>query len=123
MVAVRKSSMENKHGREPEMLPVDQLFMFLVWLKNGLNLDFTSWLFNSNKSSVLNADKLHYFYFSQAAIPIWLTKVSNMQINFVDPREHCETLMFYDSSRRCDDIVSHGGSEKKQAWQKTKSYL
>ena len=38
---------------------VDQLFMFLVWLKNdGLNLNFTCWLFNSIKSSVLNADKL-----------------------------------------------------------------
>ena len=38
----------DKHGRKPKMLLVDQLFMFLVWLKNGLNLDFTSWLFNSN---------------------------------------------------------------------------
>ena len=25
--------------------------MFLSWLKNDLNLDFTSWLFNSNKST------------------------------------------------------------------------
>ena len=39
-------SEENKHGRKPKILPVDQLFMFLLWLKNGLNLDFTSWLFN-----------------------------------------------------------------------------
>ena len=44
---------------ENQKLPVDQLFMFLVWLKNGLNLDFTIWLFNSNKSYVLTADKLH----------------------------------------------------------------
>ena len=42
-------SEENKRGRNPKMLPVDQLFMFLVWLKNGFNLDFTSWSFNSNK--------------------------------------------------------------------------
>ena len=49
---------ENKCGRKPKMLPVDQLFMLLVWLKNGLNLDFASWFFNSNKSSVSNAEKL-----------------------------------------------------------------
>ena len=42
----------NKRGRKLKILPVDQLFMFLVWLKNGLNLDFTSWLFNSKKSTV-----------------------------------------------------------------------
>ena len=45
-------SKEKKSGRKPKMLPVDQLFMFLVGLKNGLNLDFASWLFNSNKSTV-----------------------------------------------------------------------
>ena len=49
---------ENKRGRKPKMLPVDQLFIILVWLKNGLNLQFASWLFNSNKASVSNANKL-----------------------------------------------------------------
>ena len=49
---------ENKCGRKPKMLPVDQLFLLLVWLKNGLNLDLASWFFNSNKSSVSNAEKL-----------------------------------------------------------------
>ena len=43
---------EEKRGRKPKMVPVDQLFMFLVWLKNGLNLDFTSWLSNSSKTAV-----------------------------------------------------------------------
>ena len=47
------------------MLSIDQLFVFLVCLKNGLNLDFTSWLFDANKS---------YFYFSLGVIPIWPTK-------------------------------------------------
>ena len=46
---------ENKRARKS----VDHLFMYLVWLKNnGLNLNFTSWLFNSIKSSVSKADKL-----------------------------------------------------------------
>ena len=31
-------SEENKRDRKPKMLPVDQLFMFFVWLKNGLNI-------------------------------------------------------------------------------------
>ena len=43
---------EEKRGRKPKMVPVDQLFMYLVWLKNGLNLDFTSWLSNSSKTAV-----------------------------------------------------------------------
>ena len=32
--------------------------------------------------------------------------------NFVDPGEHCEKLMFHDSLRRGDDIVSPGRSEE-----------
>ena len=41
-------SEENNSGRNPKMLPADQLFMFQVWLKNGLNLDFTSYLIQIN---------------------------------------------------------------------------
>ena len=69
-------SEENKCGRKPKMLPVDQLFMFLVWLKNGLNLDFPGWLFNSNKSTVsqMLISWISYLYFSLGAIPIWPTK-------------------------------------------------
>ena len=69
-------SKEKKRGRKPKMLPVDQLFMFLVWLKNGLNLDFASWLFNSNKSTVsrMVINEINYLYFSLGAIPIWPTK-------------------------------------------------
>ena len=69
-------SEENKRDRKPKMLPVNQLFMFFMWLKNGLNLDFTSWLFNSNKSTVsrLLISWINYLYFSLGAIPIWPTK-------------------------------------------------
>ena len=31
---------------------------------------------------------------------------------FVDPGKHCKKLMFYDPSRRGDDIVSSGRSEE-----------
>lgn len=44
-------SEENKRDRKSEMLSVDQFFMFLVWLNNVLNLDFTSWLFDSSKTT------------------------------------------------------------------------
>ena len=64
-------SKENKRGRKPKMLPVDQLFTFLVWLKNGLNLDFTSWLFNSVSQMLISW--INYIYFSLGVIPIWPT--------------------------------------------------
>ena len=49
---VSPGPIEDKRGRKPKTLPVDQLFMFLVCLKNDLNLDFTSWLSNSSKTAV-----------------------------------------------------------------------
>ena len=56
------------------MLPVGQLFILFVWLKNGLNLDFTSWFFNSVDFSQMLKSWINYLYFSLGAIPIWLTK-------------------------------------------------
>ena len=38
--------------------------------------------------------------------------------NFVDPREHCEKSMFYDATRRGDDIVSPGRSEENKRGRK-----
>ena len=69
-------SEENKSETKPKMLPVFQLLMFLVWLINGLNLDFKSWLFNSNKSIVspMLINWIYYLYFSLGAISILPTK-------------------------------------------------
>ena len=38
--------------------------------------------------------------------------------NFVDPREHCGKSMFYDATRRGDDIVSLGRSEENKRGRK-----
>ena len=43
--------------------------------------------------------------------------------NFVDPGEHCEKLMFYDPSRRGDDIVSSVRSEENSVVENQKCYL
>ena len=50
--------------------------MFLVWLKNALNLDFTSWLFNLNESTVsrMLISWINYLYSYLGAIPIGPTK-------------------------------------------------
>ena len=66
---------ENKCGTKLKMLPVDQLFILLVWLKTGLNLDFTSWFFNSVGLPQMLKSWINYLYFfSLGAIPIWLAK-------------------------------------------------
>ena len=64
-------SEKNKRGRKLKMLPADHLLMFVLWLKNGLsNLDFISWLFNSNKSTVAQMLITWINY----SISIWTTK-------------------------------------------------
>ena len=40
--------------------------------------------------------------------------------NFVDPGKHCEKLMFYNPSRRGDDILSPGRSEESKRDRKPK---
>ena len=65
---------ENKCGIKLKMLPVDQLFILLVWLKNDLNLDFESWFFNSVGLLQMLKSWVNYLYFSLGAIPICLTK-------------------------------------------------
>ena len=67
---------QTKRGRKPKLLAINQLFMFLVWLKNGLSLELTSWLFDSNKSTVsrIIITWINYLYFTLGAIPIWPTR-------------------------------------------------
>ena len=67
---------EKKGGRKPKIVALNQLFMFLVWLKNGMSLEFTCWLFNSNTSTVsrIIITWINYLYFTLGAIPIWPTR-------------------------------------------------
>lgn len=46
---------QNKRGKKPNLLAMNQLFMFLVWLKNGLTLELTNWLFDPSKSTVVDS--------------------------------------------------------------------
>ena len=87
-------SEENKGGRKPKMLPVNQLFILLEWLKNGLNLDFTNWLLYSNKSRInLTVSRMliswiSYLYFSLGAILVWPTKDQMRQQCIINLKIH-----------------------------------
>ena len=76
---LRRADAIASHGRSEKnklgIKLVDQLFMFLVLLKNGLNLDFTIWLSNSNKSTVspMLISWINHIFFSLGAIPIKYT--------------------------------------------------
>ena len=40
-------SSSGKWGPKPNIEPVDQLFIVLIWLRNGFTLQLTSWVFNT----------------------------------------------------------------------------
>ena len=44
------NSSDKKSGPKPKLCPEDQLFLVLVWLKNGFTLLHLSWLFDTPKS-------------------------------------------------------------------------
>ena len=64
---------ESKPGPRPKMEAIDQLFMFLTWLRLGFSLTYTSWLFNTPKSTVSRylVTWSHFIYLKLGAIPIW----------------------------------------------------
>ena len=70
------SSSSSKRGRKPKMRPSDQLFLFLTWLKCGLTLYFTSWLFDTPKSTVSRyiITWANFMYFSLGSVNIWPSK-------------------------------------------------
>ncbi|XP_065665566.1 uncharacterized protein LOC136086992 [Hydra vulgaris] len=67
------STPESKPGRKSKMKSVDQLFMFLTWLRLGFSLSFTSWLFKTPKSTVSRylITWSNFIYLKLGAIPIW----------------------------------------------------
>ena len=73
---------ESKHGINPKMSPVDQLIVFVVWLKNVLNLNFTSWLFDSKTvASQMLISWISYIYFFSGNNTNLACKILNTLIN------------------------------------------
>ena len=67
---------ESKPGRRPKMKAIEQLFMFLTWLRLGFTLQHTAWLFNTPKSTVSRylITWSNFMYFKLGCIPIWPSK-------------------------------------------------
>lgn len=65
-----------KRGPHPSLNPINQLFLLLVWLKNGFSLSHTAWLFHTPKSTVSRyiITWVNFLYFSLGSLPIWPTK-------------------------------------------------
>ena len=74
--SMNNSSSGNKRGPKPKMEAIDQLFLFLTWLKCGLTLHFTSWLFDTPKSTISRyiITWVNFLYFSLGSVPIWPSK-------------------------------------------------
>ena len=70
------SSSDKKSGPKPKLSPVNHLFLLLVWLKNGITLSYTSWLFDTSKSTVSRylITWINFLYFSLGSLPIWPSK-------------------------------------------------
>nr|XP_012557731.2 uncharacterized protein LOC105845009 [Hydra vulgaris] len=68
------STPESIPGPRSKMKSIDQLFMFLTWLRLGFSLSFTSWLFKTPKSTVSRylITKSNFMYLKFGTIPIWL---------------------------------------------------
>ncbi|XP_028411611.1 uncharacterized protein LOC114534369 [Dendronephthya gigantea] len=65
-----------KRGPRPNLIPVNQLFLVLVWLKCGFSLSHIAWLFDTPKSTVSRylITWINFLYFSLGSLPIWPTK-------------------------------------------------
>ena len=71
------TSSSKKRGPKPKIKPTDQLFLFLIWLKCGLTLHFTSWLFDTPKSTVSRyiITWVNFLYYSLGgSVSIWPSK-------------------------------------------------
>ncbi|XP_065645285.1 uncharacterized protein LOC136075776 [Hydra vulgaris] len=61
-----------KTGPKTKLNTENQLFMFLVWLKNGFTILHTSWLFKFSKSTTSRylTTLTNFLYFSLGSVPI-----------------------------------------------------
>ena len=65
-----------KSGRKPKVTAINQLFLYLVWLRNGFSLQHLSWLFNI---SIPTASRYlitwtDFLYFKLGNVSIWPTR-------------------------------------------------
>ena len=73
------SSPASKLGPRPKLAGVDELFLFLSWLRLGSPLKHSAWLFNLSKSTVSRyiITWAKFIYFKLGCVPIWPTKDNN----------------------------------------------
>ena len=66
----------SKPGPRPKLTGVDQLFLFLSWLRLGSPLKHTAWLFDLSKSTASRyiITWANFIYFKLGCVPIWPTK-------------------------------------------------
>ena len=66
------SSPASKPGPRPKLAGVDQLFLFLSWLRLGSPLKHTAWLFNLSKSTASRyiITWANFIYFKLGCVPI-----------------------------------------------------
>ena len=66
-----------KPGKKAKLPAIDQVFMYLSWLRNGFTTRMLSWLFDIPKSTVSRylVTWTNLLYFSVGKIVIWSSKV------------------------------------------------
>ena len=86
----------SKPGVSPKLDVIEQLFMFLVWLRCGFGQKHLAWLFGLGKSTISRylITWSNYLYFCLGNIPIWPSKdqiVSSTPMCFKDtyPSTRC----------------------------------
>lgn len=86
----------SKPGSGPKLDVIEQLFMYLVWMRCGLGQKHLAWFFNISKSTVSRylITWSNYLYFALGSIPIW---PSRDQINLSMPDCFKDTY----PTRRC----------------------
>ena len=65
-----------KSGRKPKETAINQLFLYLVWLRNGFTLQNLSWLFNISipTASRYIIASANFLYFKLGDVPTWPTR-------------------------------------------------
>ena len=63
-------------GPKPEMKAIDQLFVFLTWLRLGFTLGLIAWIFNIQKSTISRylITWSNFLYLKLGCISIWPSK-------------------------------------------------
>ena len=72
----QQHSRAKNRGPKLKMSPINQLFLFMVWLRCGLPLFHLVFLFKKKKSTISRCmiTWSNYLYFTLGSIPIWPTK-------------------------------------------------